>query len=231
MNRILFSLCICTAALSGSAQEKPLTIKPNFIHKLGGHWGVGTTHQGVIPIEKHMVDRDIRRLPIKDIAALLDAEAIEVIRMSDGTYRLAKTGKLNGGGPLAGQVAYWTTKSICYGGAIAAVLWSIKEQSDKQEAPAIVKNTASFAGGALVKNAFSAPELAQYSQCALPFSPGAVTTGIAIGISSTEGGGEAAATLALGSMTVLGGATETVTFVEKASAFMGALFTAIPWLP
>ncbi len=41
--------------------------------------------------------------------------------MEDGEYSLKAKGRMVGGGPILGTIAYWVTKSICYGTAVGAI--------------------------------------------------------------------------------------------------------------
>jgi len=45
-----------------------------------------------------------------------------VNQASDGQYQLQAHGRLHGGGPIAGAIAYGATKGLCYIGVIGATL-------------------------------------------------------------------------------------------------------------
>ena len=114
-------------------------------------------------------------------------------------------------GPVAGAVAYWATKTLCYGTAAAAT-------------SAIVVGTGGLAGAATTGLAAGA------------VASGGATAAVGVAGATIAGAGlasEAAiATVAVAQAT--GGLTavpSTVAAVETASTTMATIFTLIPWLP
>lgn len=123
-----------------------------------------------------------------------------------GEYGLTYNARLRGGGPIAGGIAYWLTKTLCYGTAVAATT-------------TVVVSTGGAAG------ALSAGGLALATSGA---STAVTVTGAAI---SGAGLASEAALLTTAVASSAGGVGGAITFVESASLGAWALFTSIPFLP
>lgn len=50
---------------------------------------------------------------------------LRVKQLSDGIYILEAKVRGDGGGPISGAIAYWATKTLCYGTAVAAATTAV----------------------------------------------------------------------------------------------------------
>jgi hypothetical protein len=114
-------------------------------------------------------------------------------------------------GPVAGAVAYWATKTLCYGTAAAAT-------------SAIIVGTGGLAGAA--STGFAAATVASGGATAAVGVAGATIAGA--GLASEAAVATVAVAQATGGLTAIG---STIAAVETASTTMGTIFTLIPWLP
>lgn len=132
---------------------------------------------------------------------------ISANEMDNGDVTLKLNARGLGGGPLTGALAYWLTKSGCYGTAIAAT-------------GTIVVATGGLAGAA-VSTGVAATTLG-------------ASTGATLASAAITGAGVTASTAAVTTgavVTSAGGIVGAVAAVESASLAAGAFFTAIPFLP
>jgi len=111
-----------------------------------------------------------------------------------------------GGGPLAGLAAYWITKTVCYGTAVAA-------------AGTIVVSTGGAAGG--------------ISGAIVAASTSGATVAVATVGGAIAGAGLAgeAAIATAAAVNAAGSIPATIALVESASLSVGGFFAAIPFLP
>jgi len=109
-------------------------------------------------------------------------------------------------GPISGAIAYWATKSLCYGTAVAAASTAVVATG----------GLAGAATGALVAGATA--------------SAGTGATVVAGAITSA-GLASDAAMVTMGATAAAGGILEVVAAVEGASACAATFFTLIPFLP
>ena len=144
----------------------------------------------------------------KVLADLFGRGYIAVNQTDDGEYTLRAHIRAPGGGPIAGIVAYWVTKSLCYGTAAAG-------------ATAIVVSTGGLAGAAT-------GAVAGGAAAAIGGGAGAAVAGGAI-----AGGGLAteAALMTTSVVTNAGGFAAAAAAVEGASTGVGLLFGSCPFLP
>jgi len=157
-------------------------------------------------VESYDVDPVLRKVNKSNLGAYLKAGKISVARMSDGSFALRSHVKGLGGGPISGMIAYWATKSLCYGGFIAGA------------GAAVVLPTTlpALAGAAMITGGASA---------AVTTGAGIAAAAIAdVGLASAAGSGVVALTSA-------GGIAGAVAAVESASIGAATFFTAIPFLP
>lgn len=124
----------------------------------------------------------------------------------DGSFGLKINCRLHGGGPISGSIAYWATKTFCYGTAVAAV------------------GTAVVATGGVAGAVTGAAAAAVTSGA----STAAGITAGAIAGAGLAGDAALATTAVVSSAGGIGGA---VAAVESGAIAAGALFTAIPFLP
>ncbi len=149
-------------------------------------------------------------LQIKDFQKV-NKGYLHINQMADGKFEIKVMDRLPGGGPVFGAIAYWVTKSLCYGTAIAAT-------------GAVIVGT----GGAAVAGSMA---IAGAVGVAAPAVGAGVGAGmVAAGVIQAGLAGEAAVITA-GVVSSIGGIGGTITAVESASASVGLLFSLIPFLP
>ena len=159
-------------------------------------------------VQKCFSDSLLRSISRDHLKKFLEGGYVSVDQMSDGEFALKAYGRLNGGGPVAGAVAYWVTKSLCYGTAIAA------------SSTAVV-----LTGGIAVGAITTVGAVVATGGAGL----GAVAVSGAIG--SVAGGAASAVTATAATVTAAGGFAGAVAAVETASMGVSALFTLCPFLP
>lgn len=76
-------------------------------------------------IKKYHTDKMLRNINKKQLKGFLKGGYLSLNQMDDGEFSLQAKGRVNGGGPVLGFVAYWITKCLCYGTIGAAVGASI----------------------------------------------------------------------------------------------------------
>ncbi len=157
-------------------------------------------------IENCWVDPMLRGIDTQRLGAFLRAGYISINKLDSGEYMLRGHVKGHGGGPIAGAIAYWVTKSLCYGTAVAAA------------GTAVVAT-----GGAL-----GAASGAIVTAGTLGASSGATIVGGAIAGAGLAG---EAAVVTTGVVTGAGGVAGAVALVESASVAACTVFTVIPFLP
>jgi hypothetical protein len=72
-------------------------------------------------IEKHFTDSMVRNINKKQLNSFLNNGYLTLNQMNTGKYSLKAKGRIPGGGPVAGLIAYWTTKTLCYGVMVAGI--------------------------------------------------------------------------------------------------------------
>jgi len=158
-------------------------------------------------VESYDVDPVLRKINKSNLGAYLKQGRIGVTKLSDGSFALRSHMQGLGGGPVAGAIAYWLTKSLCYGGVVAA------------------------AGTVVVLPATAAvatPLLLSAGGMSAAVAGGAAVAGTAItelGLASAAGGAVVA------SVSAGGGIAGAVVGIESASMGAWAVFTACPFLP
>src|SRR5438445_12023297 len=65
-------------------------------------------------IKKYFTDPIVRNVTKKQLKSFLQTGYLSINQMDDGEYSLKAKGRINGGGPVLGAIAYWVTKSLCY---------------------------------------------------------------------------------------------------------------------
>lgn len=157
-------------------------------------------------VESYWVDPFLRNISNKRLESFLDNGYVTINQMNSGEFFLRANVRGLGGGPISGAIAYWTTKTLCYGTAVAA-------------ASTVVVATGGMAGA--VTGALAAGSTAGASL-------GATVVGSAI---AGAGLGADAALATAGVVTSAGGIAGAVAAVESASTAAGFFFTMIPFLP
>jgi hypothetical protein len=182
-------------------------------------------------IEPDCVDAMLRKINYKQRALyILKGGGLVLDQTDTGEYTLQSIGNIKGGGPVSGAIAYWVTKSLCWGGVAAAA----------SVATAGVVAAGIATGGAAIGA----------SAGAVATATGVATTGTSLAIGAIGGGaaGAAGASLVAGGITATAGATAAATTavtagataggtvglvagIETASIGASAFFTLIPFLP
>ena len=208
MLRKLAAVALCAASLV-SASDKAVAAK----HLLASSQRYNVTHDGngfkVNGQRVHDYDVDASLRKPGSIRELFKGNSkLEVSRVGSD-YAIKRHEQLKGGGPVAGAVAYWLTKTLCYSTAVAGAAGAV----------AATGGAVGFvAGGAAVGATLGAS------------APVAVIGGAIAqaGLAAPAATATLAAVQATGGMTAI---ASTVATVELASTHMGIIFTCMPWLP
>ena len=175
-------------------------------------------------VQSHFVDPLLKRMSPEQLKIFVEqGNRIRAIRLSNGEHRLQAMVPGLGGGPVSGLVAYWVTKSLCYGTAAAAATTAVVATGGTAVA---------FATGAAATVAAGAVAAGAGTAVAVAGVTAEVAAGVvAGGLVATTGmvGGAAMATTAV--VTSAGSVAAAVAAVETASLSVGAFFAALPFLP
>lgn len=215
----LHKLCLCIAmlvSLSSFGMMRQLIRDEN-----GFRFFDGKQERAIQPC---FVDPLLRRMsPEKFDKFLEQGNRVKAIRLSNGEHRLQAMVPGLGGGPISGLIAYWATKSLCYGTAAAAATTAVVATGGTAVAFA-TGAAATAAAGTIAAGAGTAVVVA-----------GATATEAAVivagGLAATTGMVEGAALATTAAVTSAGGIAAAVAAVESASFAAGAFFAAIPFLP
>ena len=157
-------------------------------------------------VPNYLIDKNLRNVNSAQLSKMLGTGYLTLNKNSEGNFTIKHNGRLKGGGPLSGAIAYWVTKTLCYGTAVAA-------------AGTVVVATGGTVGAATGVVA---------SASTLGASAGATLAGAAI---SGAGYAGAASTATAAVVTGAGSFASAAAAVETASTAVGYAFTVIPWLP
>lgn len=224
MRQLLLLSLFSVSAFCSQVAEKPTRMfasNKGFIVQQGGK---------LTRVAEHNLDGELRKLNLQQRAALLKKGGVAMKQLHDGEHRLAVNHKLKGGGPVAGAIAYWITKSLCWGGVVTTATVA---------AGGVVAATVATGGAALGAGAGAVATVT-----------GAATAATGIGIGALGGGaaGAVGATIASGGMlataagTSLAGAATVgaslavptvglVAGIEAASLAAATTFSLMPFLP
>lgn len=177
------------------------------------------------------VDASILKMDFKQRNMyLIKGGSLALNQTNDGDFLLRIAPKLKGAGPISGAIAYWLTKSLCWGGVVTAATAATGGMiaagiatggaavGASAGAIATVTGTATAAAGAGIAMAGGG-------------AAGAVGATIAAGGMAATAGGITAATTATAAGATAVGAAGLVASIETASTAAGFFFTIIPWLP
>lgn len=159
-------------------------------------------------IKSHRIDKDIRSIDTAVLKKMLQNGRLSVSQSEEGEYKVSMNGRLVGGGPLAGMLAYWLTKTLCYGTAIAAV------------------SGITVASGGLAASATAAAITLGTTGATTAASAAAAAIGA---YSATTAAAATSTTAAV--ITGAGSIGAAVSAIETASIGVGAFFTALWFLP
>ncbi len=216
MLRRLATAVLCVSSLV-SAADKAVASK----HLMASSQNYAVTHDGSgfkvngQRVHDYDLDASLRKPGSLKNLFKSDRSKLEVTRVGSD-YAIKRHEQLKGGGIVAGSIAYWVTKAVCYGVAGGAV--------------------AGVGTAAVALAPVGGPIAAAIGGVALPGAglAGTAASGIAAGIAGTASAAAAsnAAAMAVASTAAsAGGVAGVVTTIESASTTMGYIFTMIPWLP
>ncbi len=183
-------------------------------------------------IKKYFTDPILRDMTKTQLRAFLTNGYLTLNQMDDGEYSLKAKGRLIGGGPILGVIAYWVTKSLCYGTAIAAT--TTIAVGTAGTGVALVTGGAAVIAGGTVATAGLATATAIGTTAgvitggAVTAGTVATTAGIVAGGCATAGLGTQAALVTVGVVTSAGGIAATIAGVETASVAVGTFFGMLP---
>lgn len=169
-------------------------------------------------VDSFSVDPLLRKMKKEQMKKFLMSGRIMVNQATDGGYTLKSAVNLKGGGPVSGAIAYWVTKSLCWGGVGIAA---------SAAATGIVAATIATAGagtGAIVAGG-----------CAYGVGVTAAgTASAAAGAAALTAAGVSAATATTAvaaTATGAGSAAAVIASIETASVGVSFAFTVCPFLP
>jgi len=183
-------------------------------------------------ISSHDIDPMLRKADNKQLAAFLTNGYIKIKQYDNGDYALSSHGRIKGGGPVAGAIAYWGTKLLIWGtvGTVAAggVATVVAATGGTAVAPLVAAGGAALADGVVGATAVAATVGGVTTAAG---TLGASAMGAAATTAMATAGVNAplvtAAFLASGGTTV----SAAIATVETASAAVGWAFTVCPFLP
>ena len=173
----------------------------------GKYWTV-TEHDRSYRVGRESTCDVLRNINKTNMARFMQKGRISAHKLNDGSYMLR--GHVNGvgGGPIAGWIAYWGTKALCYGTGIAA------------------GTTVVVASGGLAGVVTGA---------GLGIASSGATVGAGIVGTALAGGGavvtEGAVTLGVNALAAYGSTAGIVTAIETTASTLGVLAGACPFLP
>lgn len=155
-------------------------------------------------VSEEDLSKELRGISIDTLKKVLDVGYLSV-RKTGENYALQLNGRLRGGGPIAGAIGYWVTKTVCYGTALGALGGAV----------------AATGGGALGIIGSAVVGAAETTAAV-----GALSAGIAASAAATAVATEATIGV-VGSL----GAAGAIAGVETASTAVGTFLTLCPFLP
>lgn len=163
----------------------------------------GEKHQ----VKKYDTDKLLQNINKKQLKSFLQGGYLFINQMDNGDYVLRAKDRLNGGGPMGGVIAYWVTKSICYGVMIASV--GTIAVTTGGVAVGAVTGAAATAGATTIGGLAAATT----ATTAIGTTAGVVTGTVATGATLASSAGVVA-----GAITTAGGATTAATATGAALA-------------
>lgn len=215
---------VCLSTMLG-ASEKPTTVLAKHLYANTQNHTVLHDKDGFSVNGKRVSDADVskdlrgisggslRKLFAKD-------KALHVERLGSG-YKINSRERLNGGGPISGWIAYWVTKSVCYGGiggAAVAGAATVATIAAPAAATAVAANLAGAGAGLAVASVIPGTATA-----------GATLVGSVVVANAAVATGAAIATAELATTAAAAGGL--VAAVETTSTGIGLFFASLPFLP
>jgi hypothetical protein len=187
--------------------------------------------EGVQVVERGDTDQTLRRINPHNLAAFMKVGKLRVSKANDGKYVLRSQVDGLGGGPIFGSIAYWATKTLCYGGLITTA--SVATASGI----GIVAGAAGASAGVTATATAMGVATAKLGTAAAVASSTGVAMGGAAGVVGAGLGATAAASTAttLATTSVIVSTASTAGgffgFIEGLSLAAGAAATLCPFLP
>lgn len=220
---------VCVSSLMVASDKETQIKKENIFHDQGHpitHDKRGFKVDG-LRVQDVDLSADLQGISKKKLTNLFaTGKALQATRVGRD-WSLKTTERVKGGGPIAGYIAYWTTKALCYGGLAGA-------------AGAGLTAAAAVALPAGTVGAVMAPAVAASLSAAAPAAVGSAAaasmgTGGALLVSTVVASNAAAATgvtLVAAEVATTAAATGgIVASVETASLGVGLFFSGLPFLP
>lgn len=185
-------------------------------------------------IKKYFTDPLVRDITKKQLNAFLECGYLSLNKMEDGQYSLKAKGRLQGGGPLLGTIAYWVTKTACYTVGFAAVSGAVITTGGT--AVGLATGSAAALGGGVLTTAAVATTSAAAIGTTAGVVVGTAGVGAAIGGTAAVVGGAVGATAVAGKAAVVtaaavtsaGGVAGAIAGVESVSLAVGTFFGMLP---
>jgi hypothetical protein len=210
------SFIVSIAVVSYSvASNQALVLKPTSVFAPSRLGSVAVSHNGTQfqvsqngvthPVMSHNMDKELRSVCASGkLPVFLKNGYVSVNQNSNNEFALASNYRLKGGGPISAGIAYWLTKTLCYGTAVAAVGTAVTATGGGALGVLTAGGTTVLTGGA----------------------PLAVTTTATM---ITQAGlAASAAEATIGTITAAGGVVKAMAAVEAASTAVGSFFLALP---
>jgi len=222
-SRIVITAVCVTSLVNASQKDTQVSAKNLFANTRGdvvthGREGFRVNGQRVSDADLSKDLRGVSAGALKNLFA--KNKALRVSRIGND-YALSSQDRLRGGGPVAGAIAYWLTKTLCYGSMAGAAVGAVTVTAGAV-LPASAGGIVGGALGGAVGNAIGGVSTVAGSISGGLVS-GAVASNAALASGAAIATGELAATT-----TAVGGV---VVAVESASTVVGGFFTALPFLP
>jgi len=181
-------------------------------------------------IKKCFTDPILRDVTKTQLKSFLTAGYLTINQMDSGEYSVRAKMRLNGGGPILGTIAYWVTKSLCYGTAVAAV--GTVTVATGGALGAAVGGAAAVGGTVVTGTAITTTAIGTTAGVITggAVTATAVTTGAGVvgGAIAGAGLGGQAALVTAGAVTSAGGIAGTIAAVEGLSVAVGTFFGMLP---
>lgn len=184
-------------------------------------------------VQRYNMSKDLRSLSEDQVKTLLsNKNALLYLRkLSDKSYALELEGKLNGGLPATGWLAYQITRGLLYGttaviattAVTAGVITVVGSGGAATPVVAAVAGKAVGVGIGMSASTLAAPIVASAGGSI-------IGAGVATGLTAAVG----TETVALGTgavLTAAGGGWGYIAMVEGISATVGGFFAVQPWCP
>ena len=181
-------------------------------------------------IERYNTDKIVRNMTKEELLSFLAVGYVSLNQMDNGDYSLKANGRINGGGPILGTIAYWTTKVICYAIPVAALGTAVVVTGGA--AGAAVAGGAAAAGTVVTTAAATTGTIATTVGAVTTTAAAGAIAGGAAGVAgaAVAGAGLAteAAVVTAAAVSTTGTVAGTVVAIEALSTAVGTFFGMLP---